>query len=647
MKKILYFVAVATLFTLSCQKEVDPEIQENPSASYTVKASIEGLNDPASKGTINASNQLVWAAGDQIGLFDGTSHSFTLSSGAGDVYGEFTLDEGTFTEANAASAFYPWSNNSATDGVVTFYLTSSNYGYSSGKMITPLVASLSGSTDKIHFKHAGAAVKVTINNLPPYASKIDMSVDGQQITGNFSINPANAGTDAMALSDTPDAKKNTTRINVWNGVESAWDFIFPVPELTKPKLSFSITDDNGINVWHKNLKAQASDLSRHELLVMPAIDIEPYSQFIVSADWTFCGEINGCTATDIPMYTDGTVCILKGVNFKAGDTIKVRKDKKDDEYYTTDPVASNATKDVWFTISSKTVELKDAKCAYPAPKVTLYFGINSSGGSGIALSSSGLGASGWPGVTLTQREYINNKWYYKYEVDRNTVWGNTISASIVGIGQWNTNATSLDFTTIKTEYYFEATKSADITQLGSRPSDPSHQTITIGTNLTDWSDVIGSTSGSSTIKVESDNDYVYIYCERVSASSEIWNGGGYLYLGFDLDTNASTGSYVVWSEHPYEFYALIYPYGGTSDSPAFYATSAAAVSAGKNAWSSAPSDHAGNITLFGVESSGTATFELRIPRNDIPSIPGSGKPITVELLGNKSFSQVSITHKLK
>lgn len=666
MKKVIYLLAVAALAFVSCEKEIEVNIDSNRDA-LTFKASIEQLSVPT-KGTLNDSYQLEWAKNDLIGIYfpswGDKNQPFRLADeDAGKTQGTFTIaTEANPSGASATAAYYPWEpegsttfpgdwQNNVYNGTMYFKLRDNYHNYTSGKMLTPLVAKITSSTDPIAFKHAGAAVKVHISNVPKRVHSIGMSVNGQQISGSYSINPANAGTDAIAVVGAADATKNSVWLNIWNGAEAAWDFIFPVPPLTTPKLSFQMWDENDILVWSKNLKAQSSNLGRGDILVMPDLTITPYAQFAESAEWTLCGKIGGVDnwGADIPMYTDGTVTILKGMTFKAGDEFKIRKNKAWDEAYPSSnyAIGEDCTKDVWFNNSTHEITLKDAKCDYPAPKVTLYFGINSTGGSGIALSSSGLGASGWPGVELTQREYINNKWYYKYVIDGGTVWGKTISASIVAIDDWNTNSTSLSFSTVKNEYYFEATKSADITPLASRPSDPAHQTITIGTNLTDWASVTGATNSTSTIKVESDNDYVYIYCSRTSASSEIWNGGGYLYLGFDLDNDKTTGSKIVWEEHPYEFYALIYPYGGTSASPAFYATSAAAVAAEKNAWDSSPSGHAANITLYGEESSGTATFELRIPRNDIPGIPASGNPISIELLGNKSFSSVSITHKLK
>lgn len=640
MKKLFYLVAVATLFTLSCEKEI-VDSGSHAVEGYTVKASVE----PCTKATINAAHTLVWAAGDQIGLFDTEKHSFTLSGGAGTTDGEFTLDEGTFDVAAAASAFFPWTNNSAVDGLVTFNLPAEYWGYTSGKMLTPLVASLSGSTDHIAFKHAGAAVKVTINNLPAHTHSIGMSVAYNQITGNYNINPANAGTDVITLADAPNLSKNTVTLYVYNGSKSKWDFIFPVPELTKPKLSFSITDENGINVWSKNLKAQSYDLCRGDILVMPSLDITPYSQFSESADWTFCGKINGYTATDIPMYTDGTVCILKGVTFKAGDTIKVRKDKKDDEYYTGDSVASDGTKDVWFTISSKTIELKDAKCDYPAPKATLYFGINGSIPKSIHISSSALAPGAeWPGLELTEREYINGKWYYKHEVDGTTIWGKSLTGVyIVSKDSWNTSSSTISFSSVKTEYYFEATASTVIEQLDDRPEEVpvEHTEITIDGDLSEWEDVDGTTVGNHTVKVESDEDNIYFYSFRSSTGtgssdySAIWAGGGYLYLSLDLDNDPSTGDGNIYGNKA-EFIVLTYPYAGSSETPAI------AESMGGD-WTCSPSPYTiANLEFAGAVDGTGVALEFSIPLDDIPTLPDA--PITVKLWGNKGMSAVSLTH---
>jgi len=678
MKKLLYFVAAATFCFIACQKEVDltESAKTNNGDTFTFKASIEQLANPT-KGTIDADNGLVWAKDDKIGIYfrswnDANNQAFTLVGDGGGTEGEFSRDaSGEYEPSDATVAFYPWqgtgsdknnvyddpNDNPDKGPVMYFKLQDAYWGYTSGKMLTPLVASISSSSD-IHFKHAGAAVKVTINNVPARVHSIGMSVDGQQITGNYSVNPANAGTDALTRVGEASTTKNTVWLNLWNGEESKWDFIFPVPELTKPKLSFQMWDENDILVWSKSSKALATDLSRGDILVMPELTITPYKQFSVSSDWTFCGTINGSAwVNDIPMYTDGTVCILRGITFKEGDIFKIRKNKNwDDEVYpgkeeneTWNVTNDNkGTKDVWFNTSTHEITLKDAKCPYPAPKVTLYFGINTSGGTGIALRSDDLAPGySWPGRTLTQREFIGNKWYYKYEVDGGTVWGKSISGvSIVGIDSWNTSSSTLDFSKIKTTYYFEATSGVVISEPSSLPSDPEHQSISVGTDLEDWDDVIGVTNGNHTVKVESDKDNIYVYSARTNASGDydgIWGNSGYVYVLFDLDNDPSTYDHDQWGKKG-EFVVLLYPYAGSSATPAFNTSKT-------DKWVYGPTSGytINNIELYGEEKTEgtdkTAIFELKIPREDMPDIP-SDAPITITLTGDHGISDVTLVRKL-
>lgn len=654
MKKVFYLVAIATLAFVSCQKEINPSEQTQNNEPLTFKASIEQLQDQT-KAAINTSNQLVWATGDKIGIYfptwdDNKNQAFTLSSGAGTTEGEFTIDTGwSYNPSDATVAFFPCGdNNVGGDGKVYYNLSGSYWDYNSGKMLTPLVASLS-SSNEIHFKHAGAAVKVTINNVPARVHSIGMTVDGQQVNGWFNVNPANAGTAALVANEVNNTN-NTIWFNIWNGSESAWDFVFPVPALTAPKLSFQMWDENDVLVWSKKLKAQSSNLGRGDILVMPPIDITPYSQFKESTEWAFCGTIGSggnddYYATDIPMYTDGTVCILKGVTFKTNDKIKIRKNKSWDEAYPSSGdliVTSDCTKDVWFDISTHEITLKDAKCDYPAPKVTLYFGINGSTPHGVAISSSALAPGyAWPGMELTEKEYINDKPYYKLEVDGPAVWGKSISdVYIVGISSWNTSNSTITFNNIKTEYYFEATASTVIEQLSARPATVvvPHTAITIDGTLSEWDNVDGITVGNHTVKVESDATNLYFYSSRTNASGDyaaIWGGGGYVYVSLDLDNDSSTGDGSIYGNTG-EFVGLLYPYAGSSASPAFNESPT-------SSWQASPSPYSvASVALKGVETSGTATIEFSIPRANLPTIPST--PITVMLSGNKGMSTVSFTH---
>ena len=378
MKKVFYLAAIATLALFSCQ---GLEQEDATPKAITFKASIENF---ATKANINDANALVWAKDDKIGIYvndpswSEQNQPFTLDGAGGTTSGEFVYDYGTFTNEHAAAAFFPWqgsvpaTDNNVYEGTMYFKLRNAYSDYTSGQMLTPLVASLSSSSDPIRFKHAGAAVKVTINNLPAGAHSIGMTVDGQQIYGDYHINPANAGTDALTLDGAADLSKNTVWLNYTNDSESAFTFIFPVPALTTPKLSFQIWDKNNILVWSKNLKAQSSNLGRADVLVMPPLNITPYSQFnAVSTTWAFSGTVNGSAwQDDLPMYTDGTYCIFAGRTFKDGDHFKIRKDKGWDEAYPSSDWYFNSgnagAKDIIFNILTHDISVVDAGCPYPS-----------------------------------------------------------------------------------------------------------------------------------------------------------------------------------------------------------------------------------------------------------------------------------------
>lgn len=643
MKKVLYFVAIATLAFVSCQKEIETA-NDAKNDRFTFKASIEDLTTSA---TINSDNQLLWATGDKIGIYvnddswTDKNQPFTLSSGAGTTQGEFSWDyTGNFSD-KAAAAFFPWDNNDNTgdgtlnnvyDGYAYFTLNEGIYSYSSGKMLTPLVASLNGSTDPISFKHAGAAVKVHIDNVPKRVHSIGMTVAGQQITGEFSVSVANAGTDAMTPV-TADASKNTVWLNIWNGSQAAWDFIFPVPELTKPKLSFQMYDENDILVWSKNLKAQSSDLKRGDILVMPDLTITPYSQFTESTEWTLCGKLGGVDnwGADIPMYTDGTVTILKGMTFKAGDEFKIRKNKAWGESYPADNygISEDCTKDVWFNNISHEITLKDAKCDYPAPKVTLYFGINGAIPHGVAISSSTLAPGAeWPGLELTEKEYINGKWYYKHVVDGTAVWGKSISSVyIVSISSWNTSSSTLTFDSIKTEYYFEATASTVIEQLSARPEEAVASGITINGDMSDWTSILplgSDATGTSRIrdwKFSSDNNSLYFYFvlrkNRMSTAAS-------LKIAFDWD---DSGTFAVDDySSGIEAYVVLQPFTNAAEG-----TPTCVDGTLNTATINGADVSDAGIEVYGSDPNSSDTsdsadyyIEMSIPKSKISNLPASG-----------------------
>ena len=393
MKKVLFLVAVATLALLSCQKE---NVKNDAKKNITLTASIEELS---SKADMNASNQLVWAKGDQIGIYipgwgADINQSFTLEGDGGSTTGSFKRDaaSGWFDTDAAQVAFFPWTSantNAGSDDNNVYYDSGNNTitmyfklgqdidGYTSGKMITPLVAPMvwnGTGYDAIVFKHAGAAVKVVVNNFPAGAKTLGMTVDGKDIRGTFSIDPANAGTDAMAL-----VGSEAHGSDVWihtepTNAERAFTFIFPVPEVAAgSKYTFDMYDKNNVLVWSRTATNQPA-VSRGKVLAMPALTIKPYSKFTsLSTVWTVIGTMNSTNwDTDFPMITDGTFCIAKGLQFAAGGEFKVRAYGDFNQAYpgSNVTVADAGTYDVIIELDGgwpkRAVAVPSGECPYPS-----------------------------------------------------------------------------------------------------------------------------------------------------------------------------------------------------------------------------------------------------------------------------------------
>lgn len=566
MKKVFYIAAIATLSFLSCQRE-EQDLSKNDvvSEGFTFKASIEQL---ATKGDINDNNKLVWAQGDKIGIYvndegwNDHNQPFHLTSNGGSTEGEFAWDYGTFDNPHAAAAFFPWDNGnnvSYPSGIMYFTLPTDYSNYTSGKMMTPIVSSLSGSTDPIHFKHAGAAVKVTINNLPAGAHSMGMSVEGQQITGYYHIDPAQAGTSGLTVNN---GAADNTQNSLWLNIDPAdtereFTFIFPVPALTTPKLRFNIYDENDVLVWSKKLKAQSSNLARADILAMPPIDITPYSQFNTISEgsdgWVLRGKLEHNDWTyDVGAITDGTTYIVKGVKVVGeGNDCAVKIKHPGSSWDGSWPsgnyiiTSGPGTYDIIFNPTTQEIKAVSSKCPYPDANVSLYFSIDRECND-IRFKSDDLGTAGWPGDAPVGIEILGGKKFYKWVIPAIRAWGTTASYSLVDAGYWSADSNTFTFTGKKTAYFFHMDSNKTITEI-SKPEEP---TLSIDGSFNDWSVLTGNSYGpnsndnTSTIKAyvqDVDNEtQLFIYL-KVEGTYDL-SSGRYVRFYFDTDNNKSTGA---------------------------------------------------------------------------------------------------------
>lgn len=353
MKKLCYFVAFATFGLVSCQQEQDPINDVVKNEPVIFKASIENLATRA----VYDGGSLFWAEGDKIGVYaddnnyNDKNQPFTLIGSGGSKTGDFEWDNKNDVSfsSEARVAFFPWNlpadkamsdissynnvwKNSSGEINMYFKLPNSYSDYTSGKMLTPLVAKLNSSSEDIQFYHAGAAVKVTISNLPAHTNYISMTADGKQIYGDYHINRNDIGANGVLVRDnaTEDVTKNKVELNFTNSSAGEFTFIFPIPTVTNAKFSFEIKDVNNFPVWSGNTKSSVSyTLGHAEVLAMKPLEITTYSTFTqttgATEGWGYVGSINSWQEfVNLPMKHDGKGHYIAKQKFAVGDKFKLR-----------------------------------------------------------------------------------------------------------------------------------------------------------------------------------------------------------------------------------------------------------------------------------------------------------------------------------
>ena len=168
--------------------------------------------------------------------------------------------------------------------------------------------------------------------------------------------------------------------------------------------------------------------------------------------------------------------------------------------------------------------------------------------------------------------------------------------------------------------------------------DPEDVIIEIDGEFWDWGAVkTGLKSSSSSpkyyeFKVHNDNKYIYFYSKR-NNTADIWgNKQGYFYYDLDTDNDSSTGQKSD-SILGLETYMYIYPFAGTSSSPAF-ATS-------NEGYSYPGSSVLSSVLFAGAVTDSIVELELRLPLTEAGI--KKGDVIGIYSWGNKSASDFKTT----
>ena len=284
----------ATLFAAACTQESAAPEAAGP-AQLTLRLGAEAPQ--GTRASFADDQAFTWLAGDQIGVYMYSTTlpnvpnsfkegeygpwiaPFNLISGAGTANGEFSFtDLHGNGEAVGHVAMYPYTANADWEYKSTYDESTSTLFFNlpdkwknlpnlEGVRI-PMAANLDSGEKPVMFKHVGAAVKVTLKNVPAAARYFKLEAD-KNISGEFIIRQDEIGTGTIH----GDGLANTCELQLAEGAGKALesvDIYFPVPAGSYV-FSLGVYGD-GITYLEKRGSA-TNTLGRGTILRMPAIDL--------------------------------------------------------------------------------------------------------------------------------------------------------------------------------------------------------------------------------------------------------------------------------------------------------------------------------------------------------------------------------------
>lgn len=287
MKKILYF-AVAALAFVACAKEVAPEItpeekieDNTPKVKVSIKAVL--AQEPETKATIDMSDGSgSWEKDDEIAVFTHKGDTVILKAETAGASVTFSgeIDEGDAIDDNAV-AYYPASIAiPGADNVNKVNLPNSYGSAAAAAKGFLLRGVLTGNA--VEFKHIGALLKVTINNIPESVTALEFSAASKAITGQLNVvqegeNPfycaAGAGSSdnrTITIATTSDERTSSATV-----------FCIPMPVGTYTN-GFSIILKAGSTVAATKTSTNNVTISRAKVAKMKAFTPEEASGWFVA-----------------------------------------------------------------------------------------------------------------------------------------------------------------------------------------------------------------------------------------------------------------------------------------------------------------------------------------------------------------------------
>lgn len=360
MRKLLFAVFAFSITLVSCNKQLEPDLQDetvptneksNTNIPRTITAS---LNDILSKTAYTSEGKFTWSADDQIAVY------YTKTDDQGVHQGWLAYQVSQLTDENKTATFSLVSGQDAKEslfsdytptGVAVYpisvarpYTSNSNNqevtSYSGGKPFVTLGASASTSLSNItltgvkqaddtyQFKTAGSVLKVTVKNLKSKVKSIALVTNDKinaPLTGDFILSEtdgiyayrfgSNSTFETGWASDFSDRLSIPVSYSADNQNETIY-FNVPVGTYAAGALSLQIRAEDGeaVTVTTKHIKKSLTT-TVNELLELPEIELTyPYSVAVTGAATSptlsfttnyirFC--VLSTNTNDVNKYVDG------------------------------------------------------------------------------------------------------------------------------------------------------------------------------------------------------------------------------------------------------------------------------------------------------------------------------------------------------
>lgn len=310
MKRIIIFAALAAFALTSCQQDITFEENKPEGLVFTATTEI-----PATKTELDGSLNVIWQAGDQIGIISNSKPGIYETETGGSTKASFSFKE--LTEATTAPfyAFYPTSLFTTS----TFVLPATQ-SYVAGNISgNPMYAK--SSTTNLSFKNLCGIIKLNISTMQTgkKVRKIVLSAN-QGMSGEIS----NAATLATDLAAVVSGTAGVTLDCGTEGVEigtTAIPFYIAVPAADYENLAIKVETTDGLEQT-KTLKTGEKVTVGRSMITDITLAFNNISPIIITANSSnLAAQVDAFNAA---MTDNPTLLLTEDINY-SGDIIITRK----------------------------------------------------------------------------------------------------------------------------------------------------------------------------------------------------------------------------------------------------------------------------------------------------------------------------------